>query len=46
MKQTARAANIVYAALKYRTELELEKIKPVRMIAAIKLFSSLSILFS
>ncbi|CAF3998905.1 unnamed protein product [Rotaria magnacalcarata] len=46
MKQTARAANIVFAALKYRTELELEKVKPVRMIAAIKLFSSLSILFS
>ncbi|CAF4859717.1 unnamed protein product [Rotaria sp. Silwood1] len=28
MKQTARAANIVYAAFKYRTELELQQMKP------------------
>ncbi|CAF3084968.1 unnamed protein product [Rotaria socialis] len=39
MKQTARAANIVYAALKYRTELELEKVKPLMAFSSIPLCS-------
>ncbi|CAF4988697.1 unnamed protein product, partial [Rotaria sp. Silwood1] len=40
MKQTARAANIVYAAFKYRTELELQQMKPLMIQNLIPLCSS------